>query len=189
VAAVLLAGAATALAVPSAAAVPAAPAWGWPLEASAGPPPVLRGFTAPVHRWSPAHRGVDLGAAVGAPVLAPVDGVVVFAGRVVDRDLVSVAGPGGLRVTLEPVAATVAAGAVVRRGQQVGVLAGSPSHCAPQSCLHWGVRSGADAYRDPLALLRSPGPPVLLPLDGDPVQEVPVRTARVRPGGLGWAPV
>jgi hypothetical protein len=36
------------------------------------------------------------------------------------------------------------------------------SHCAPRTCLHWGVRLGS-RYVDPLTLLGR-GPPVLLPL-------------------------
>jgi len=162
--ALLLAGS-PAAAAPAPGAPGAAPAsgWGWPVPTDAGPPGVLRPYDPPAQRWSPGHRGADLAAAAGTPVLAPVDGVVAFAGRLVDRGVVSVVTAGGLRATLEPVDATVAAGTAVRRGQQVGVLAAAPLHCAPASCLHWGVRSGRDAYRDPLALLAPPEPPVLLP--------------------------
>jgi murein DD-endopeptidase MepM/ murein hydrolase activator NlpD len=144
-----------------------ASAWALPLARTGGQPPVVRGFTAPVHRWSPGHRGVDLAAAAGTPVLAPSDGVVTVAGRVVDRDLVVLRGPGGRRSTLEPVTPGVAVGDVVRRGQQVGVVAAFPAHCAPVTCLHWGVRRG-ETYLDPLLLLRPPRAPVLLPLRGWP---------------------
>ncbi|SDQ76253.1 murein hydrolase activator EnvC [Quadrisphaera sp. DSM 44207] len=140
---------------------PAAGAWGWPLP---GSPQVLRGFEPPPRRWSPGHRGADLAAEPGSAVLAPVDGVVVFAGTVVDRGVVSVRTAGGLRATLEPVVAQVAPGARVRRGDVVGHLAAAPQHCPQRACLHWGVRAGRDAYRDPLALLAPAGPPVLLPL-------------------------
>src|SRR3954453_1199592 len=54
-------------------------AFGWPL---AGSPPVTRPFEAPLGPFGPGHRGVDLAAAPGAPVLAAGPGVVAFAGMV-----------------------------------------------------------------------------------------------------------
>jgi hypothetical protein len=47
-------------------------------------------------------------------------------------------------------------------GGRLGVVAAVPGHCAPATCLHWGVRRG-DVYLDPLQLVGT-GPPVLLPL-------------------------
>lgn len=149
----------------------AAPAsgWRWPLE---GTPLVLATFERPEHRWSPGHRGVDLAADAGQDVLAPTGGTVTFAGRVVDRSVVAIETPGGLRATLEPVAAGVAVGDVVAAGDVVGTLedpATGHGHCAPATCLHWGVRRGAGraaVYLDPLLVLMAqgaPGPPVLLP--------------------------
>ena len=143
--------------------------WRWPLD---GAPRVLAVFEQPEHRWSPGHRGVDLAADAGQDVLAPAGGTVVFVGRVVDRSVVAVETPGGLRATLEPVAAGVAVGDVVAAGDVVGTLedpATGRSHCAPATCLHWGVRRGsgrAAVYLDPLLVLLAqgtPGPPVLLP--------------------------
>lgn len=137
--------------------------WAWPLE---GSPRVVEIFDRPEHRWSPGHRGVDLAALPGAAVLAPTSGTVVFAGRVVDRDVLSIEAPDGTRATLEPVTAAVSVGDTVLLGAPVGTVAGGSSHCAPASCLHWGVRVGRDTYLDPLLVLLSggaPGPPVLLP--------------------------
>ncbi len=138
--------------------------WGWPL---AGRPQVLRPFEPPAQRWAPGHRGVDLVASAGDPVRSPADGVVAFAGWVVDRPVVSVATEDGLRITLEPVTGSVPAGTPVRAAQEVGTLAVMPLHCGGAACLHWGVRSGRDRYLDPLAVLAGGGraePPVLLPL-------------------------
>ena len=127
---------------------PAVPGGGWPL---AGAPRVLRPFEAPAHRYGPGHRGADLAARVGTPVLAALPGRVAFAGLVAGRGVVSV-DTGGLRTTYEPVAAQVVAGDVVAAGDPLGVLT-TGSHCR-EPCLHWGLRSGED-YLDPLRTLRA----------------------------------
>lgn len=122
--------------------------YSWPL---APPHPVLRPFQPPTGPYGPGHRGVDLGAAVGEPVLAAADGVVSFAGWVATRGVVSVAHAGGLRTTYEPIRPEVTTGQRVRRGEEVGRLMPGHEGCA-SSCLHWGVRRG-DEYLDPLRLL------------------------------------
>ena len=133
--------------------------WGWPLSPR---PAVLRGFDRPEHQWSAGHRGVDLAAQPGQPVVAAADGVVAFVGTVAGRGVVSVRHRGGWRTTYEPVSPVVAVGRPVRRGERLGVVASTAGHCAPRTCLHWGALLGSD-YRDPLALLTSRRP-VLLPL-------------------------
>ncbi|GAA1229511.1 M23 family metallopeptidase [Oryzihumus leptocrescens] len=133
--------------------------WGWPLSPR---PAVLRGFTRPEHQWSAGHRGVDLAAQPGQPVLAAADGVVTFVGTVAGRGVVSVRHHGGWRTTYEPLSPVVTVGRPVRRGDRLGVVATTAGHCAPRACLHWGALLGAD-YRDPLTLLTHQRP-VLLPL-------------------------
>lgn len=128
---------------------PAAGTFGWPL---AGNPSVVRAFQAPEHPFGPGHRGVDLAGPVATPVLAAGAGTVVFAGLVVDRSVVSIAHPGGLRTTYEPVLPSVAAGDLVVRGQQIGILQPGHPGCPATACLHWGARRGR-AYLDPLGLL------------------------------------
>ena len=91
-------------------------------------------------------------------------GVVVFAGMVAGRGVVSVAHPGGLRTTYEPVWATVVVGDQVRLGAELGTLSTGHSGCPTAACLHWGLRRG-DRYLDPLALLGL-GRVRLLPLNG-----------------------
>ncbi|GAA2101575.1 hypothetical protein GCM10009841_17420 [Microlunatus panaciterrae] len=123
------------------------PPAGWPL---AGRPQVLRGFDPPTSRWGPGHRGVDLAADVGDPVLAAAAGTVTFAGRVAGRGVV-VVDHGAARTTYEPVAPLLPVGARVRAQTALGVLT-TGDHCLLRSCLHWGlIRDGS--YLDPLALV------------------------------------
>jgi murein DD-endopeptidase MepM/ murein hydrolase activator NlpD len=124
---------------------------------------VLRRFAVGPAPWSPGHRGVDLAAAPGEPVLAAGDGIVTFAGTVAGRGVVAVGHAGGLRTTYEPVTPDVAVDEAVPAGAPLGVVA-QGAHC-PATCLHWGALRG-DVYLDPLTLLRPVAPPVLLPLGG-----------------------
>ncbi|MCZ7425201.1 M23 family metallopeptidase [Micromonospora sp. WMMA1949] len=121
----------------------------WPLP---GAPRVVRRFDPPPQPWLSGHRGVDLAAAPGAPVLAAGAGIVLFAGTVAGRPVLTVGHPDGLRTTYEPVRSRVTAGAPVEAGTPVGdLLAGHPG-CVEAACLHWGLRRDAE-YLDPLALL------------------------------------
>jgi murein DD-endopeptidase MepM/ murein hydrolase activator NlpD len=136
-------------------------AWSSPL---AGEPAVARPFEQPAHAYGPGHRGADLAGAPGLPVLAAGDGVVVFAGRVAGRPVVSIDHTGGLRTTYEPVDAVVAGGQRVTRGSPIGSLVPGHAGCPVEACLHWGLRRG-ESYLDPLSLLAVPQVR-LLPLRG-----------------------
>ncbi|GGG07283.1 hypothetical protein GCM10007304_21660 [Rhodococcoides trifolii] len=125
--------------------------FGWPLTPR---PHVVRAFDLPDERWLPGHRGVDLATEPGAAVLAAGDGVVVYAGLVADKPVVSIEHPGGLRTTYEPVDAGVSAGDRVRRGQPIGTVAAGHPGCPTTACLHWGLRRDRD-YLDPTALVNS----------------------------------
>jgi murein DD-endopeptidase MepM/ murein hydrolase activator NlpD len=135
---------------PAARAAPPPGPWGWPLP---GVPAVTRPFDPPPSPYAAGHRGVDLAGAPGASVLAAGAGVVVFAGLVAGRPVVSVDHAGGLRTTYEPVQPLVAAGQAVARGTPLGLLVPGHAGCPAGSCLHWGLRRGS-GYLDPLALLR-----------------------------------
>jgi len=134
---------------PAPAYVPAATSWTAPLP---GELAVARPFEAPAHAYGPGHRGADLGGAAGTPVLAAGDGVVVFAGMVAGRPVVSIDHADGLRTTYEPVEPVVGAGQQVARGSPVGTLVAGHAGCPVEACLHWGLRRGGD-YLDPLLLL------------------------------------
>lgn len=129
-------------------------------------PTVVRTFDPPTSRWGAGHRGVDLAAHPGDLALAPADGIVAFAGTVVNRGVVVINHPDGLRSTLEPVTPSVEVGQSVRRGEVVGTVQDAGSHCEPDTCAHWGVRRG-DVYLDPWLLIdATPRPIRLLPLCG-----------------------
>lgn len=134
--------------------------WAWPL---APPVEVARAFDPPDQPWLPGHRGVDLSASVGAPLRAPHAGTVTFSGVIAGRGVLVVTHGDGLRSTFEPVQDTVPAGTVVSAGQQVATVSAVAGHCAPSTCVHWGVLSG-DRYLDPLAVLGKVRV-ILLPLD------------------------
>ncbi|MCC3266462.1 M23 family metallopeptidase [Arthrobacter gengyunqii] len=136
------------------------PAWSWPVSPA---PEVVRGFRPPPQRWLAGHRGVDLAAPSGTQVLSPAAGTVVFAGRVVNRPVMTVDVGGGLLTSFEPVDAAASTGDRVAEGELIGVLAESTQgHCAA-SCLHWGVRLNGE-YVNPLRYVTDRRPSVLLPL-------------------------
>lgn len=132
----------------------------WPITP---PHTVVRAFEAPPHPWSAGHRGVDLAAAAGAVVAAAGPGVVTFSAVIAGRGVVTVRHPDGRRTTYEPVEDRIPAGSPVMAGTPLGRLSAQGSHCAPRTCLHWGLLVNVDEYRDPLSLL-GVGPIVLLPL-------------------------
>ncbi|APT85002.1 M23 family metallopeptidase [Corynebacterium aquilae] len=114
---------------------------------------VSRPFDNPEKPWLPGHRGVDLVADVGQPVLAAQQGVVAFAGVVVGTPTVSIDHPDGLRTTYQPVEAVVVKGQVVSVGEVIGTLA-APVDQWPG--LQWGARLDRDTYVDPMLLLTPP---------------------------------
>lgn len=138
---------------------------------------MVRRFLPAPTPWGAGHRGVDLAARVGQPVLAPAAGVVTFSGQIDGDGILAVTHADGLRTTYQPVGARLPTGTVVAAGQQIAVLAAEPGHCAPATCLHWGVLRGIgpDAvYLDPLRLVGVSVPaPVLLPFTDRPFAERP----------------
>ncbi|WP_134427343.1 M23 family metallopeptidase [Mycobacterium ulcerans] len=127
----------------------------WPLRP---PAVVLRGFDAPTPNWRPGHRGVDLAGVPGEPIFAAGDATVVYAGTLADWPVVSLAHPGGLRTSYQPVRPTVRAGQHVTAGSAVGTLVAGHPGCPAKAWLHWGAMWGpaSDAhYVDPLGLLKS----------------------------------
>ncbi|GAB3602065.1 murein hydrolase activator EnvC family protein [Microbacterium aureliae] len=130
--------------------------WAWPVE----PFRLERPYVAPAHRYAAGHRGIDVRPLGATTVRAPAAGIVAFAGPVAGRDVVTLAHPGDLVTTLEPVASSVEPGDPVARGAIVGELS-SGGHAA-DGTLHIGVRLAGE-YINPLLLLGEIRPAVLLP--------------------------
>lgn len=133
----------------------------WPLDPA---PEVVRPFDRPTEHYGPGHRGVDLEALPAQSVLAAGTGVVVFAGTLAGRGVVSIDHDGGLRTTYEPVRPLVTVGDQVYAGQEIGTVDTGHSGCAG-SCLHWGVRRGSE-YLNPLTLVGERIEVWLKPWDG-----------------------
>ena len=132
---------------------PAAHAWTWP---AAGP--VLRPFSLGADTYAGGqHRGVDIGAELGSPVLAPAAGTVSFVGSIPQGGrAVTIQTADGYAVTLLQLGSTsVLRGSVVAEGAVVGVVGESADAVTSAPHVHLGVRVAADpdGYVDPLGLL------------------------------------
>lgn len=150
---------------------------------AASRPRVIRPFAKPAQRWSAGHRGVDLAVPEhDRRVYAPAPGKVVFSGTVVNRKVLVIAHPDGRRSTFEPMDEALPVGTTVAAGEVIGTVAtasgGNSKHpylrCSTP-CLYWGVRQGgargdgsgkAAEYINPMSLLGSKEPSILLPVPG-----------------------
>lgn len=135
------------------------PQWRWPVPQ----PRAVREFRAPDHAYGAGHRGLDLVAEPGQPILAPADGLVRFRGRIVDRGVLTIEHAGGYRSSFEPIDSELLAGQSVRAGEPIGRRGTETGHCA--GCLHLGVRLGEE-YVNPRLLLGGAAPSVLKPWNG-----------------------
>ena len=146
-------------------------------------PRVIRPFEKPAQRWSAGHRGVDLAVPENdRRVYAPAPGKVVFSGTVVNRKVLVIAHPDGRRSTFEPMDETLPVGTTVAAGEVIGTVAGAadgngerPYLRCSTPCLYWGVRQGGARgdgsgkpaeYINPMSLLGSKEPSILLPVPG-----------------------
>ena len=146
-------------------------------------PRVVHPFEKPAQRWSAGHRGVDLAVPENdRHVYAPAPGKVVFSGTVVNRKVLVLAHPDGRRSTFEPMDEALPVGTTVAAGEVIGTVTVTASSTGERPyrrcttvCLYWGVRqggargdgSGKDAeYINPMSLLGSKEPSILLPVPG-----------------------
>ena len=146
-------------------------------------PRVIRPFEKPAQRWSTGHRGVNLAVPENdRRVYAPAPGKVVFSGTVVNRKVLVIAHPDGRRSTFEPMDEALPVGTTVAAGDVIGTIAGAadgnserPYRRCSTLCLYWGVRQGGARgdgsgktaeYINPMSLLGSKKPSILLPVPG-----------------------
>ncbi|QXW99298.1 M23 family metallopeptidase [Rothia mucilaginosa] len=143
----------------------------------------MRPFEKPTQRWSAGHRGVDLAVPENdRRVYAPAPGKVVFSGTVVNRKVLVLAHPDGRRSTFEPMDEALPVGTTVAAGEVIGTVAVTaggtgerPYRRCSTACLYWGVRQGGARgdgsgktaeYINPMSLLGSKEPSILLPVPG-----------------------
>ncbi len=171
-AACVVALAAGTVVVPSArASADAAEVWTRPVAGR-----VVRPFVAPRNRYGAGHRGVDLAAPLGTPVMSAGDGRVVFAGAVAGSLHVVVDHGHGLRTSLSFLATIrVRVGQVVVGGEPVGT-AGGTGVDHDVGVVHLGLRVG-DVYVDPMRLFARV----------DLTQVVRLAPLRNRPAGSGYS--
>jgi septal ring factor EnvC (AmiA/AmiB activator) len=119
--------------------VPAAGAWTWPAGGD-----VLQPFNFDsAHPYAAGqHRGLDIGAAPGSPVVAPAAGTVTFAGSVPSSGrCVTIETADGYSVTLTHLGTiSVAVNATVVEGDTVGTIGPSGDPEVAQPYVHLGVR-------------------------------------------------
>lgn len=125
---------------------------------------VERQFHKPPKKWSAGHRGVDFTATPTTQIVAPEGGRISFSGKVVDRTVITVTHPDGKKSSFEPVSEALPAGTNVSKGERIATVDPSIHHCPGVThCVHWGVRE-AEEYINPLLLIDTPAPSVLLPI-------------------------
>ena len=143
--------------------LPANSAWQLPLEA---PFELINQYRQPNSDYSAGHRGVDYQVSLDQAILAPADGVVYFAGMVVNRSLLSIKHGSAISTEFEPVCATVSPGQAVLRGQIVAKVCDATvtyqQHCFAVRCLHFAMKLNGK-YLSPLALIGRMNPSRLLP--------------------------
>src|SRR6266545_3784169 len=160
-----------------------AAAWTWPVEGA-----VLRPFSFDLtHPYAAGqHRGIDLGAEAGAPVLVPAAGVVSFAGTTPGNGLtLSVRTADGYTVSLTHLGTLgVHAGTAVAEGSTVATVGPTGTLAYDVPYLYLGIRrtDEENGYVDPLSLLppRPEPPPLPRPLPAIRHPH-PSRRPRLRP--------
>ncbi len=127
-------------------------------------PQLVNAFLQPSSDYSAGHRGVDYLVSTGQAVVAPADGVVSFAGLVVNRGVLTIQHAGSMLTSFEPICPIVAKATKVKRGQLIGRVCSYPNyknHCGVRTCLHFSLRM-AQGYLSPLVTIGGLTPSRLL---------------------------
>jgi len=168
---------------------PAAYAWSWPVQGA-----VLQQFSFDrAHPYAAGqHRGIDIGAATGATVVAPAGGNVTFAGSVPSSgESLTILAPDGYSVTLTHLGTiAVARGTTVAEGEAVGTVGPSGVPELETPYVHLGIRIASDpnGYVDPLGLLPS-ATPSSTPAPSSATAGSSVQPAQTAPAPPATAPI
>ena len=129
-------------------------------------PRLQRSYLQPSSDYSAGHRGVDYAVSLNEPVHAATSGSIWFAGRVVNREIVTIRTSSGNLVEVEPVCPSVAAGQTVLAGQKIGKVCDADQnyrqHCEALRCLHFSYRT-PNGYLSPIWVMGQLTPSRLLP--------------------------
>ena len=107
---------------------------------------LVRDFRAPNSKWGSGHRGVDYVSSEGERLVAPVAGTITFSGLVAEKPVVTIK-QNSLLVSFEPACSSMPVGSQLAQGQDFGSVCSLglgikyKSHCQPNLCLHYSVRS------------------------------------------------
>ncbi len=130
-------------------------------------PQLIRSYLQPTSDYSSGHRGVDYRVSFGQPLFAPSSGTIWFAGKVVNREVITVkTADSTALIELEPACASVTTGQSVLVGQSIGKVCdadqGYVQHCSAMRCLHFSYRT-KDGYLSPIWIMGQLEPSRLLP--------------------------
>ena len=102
--------------------------------------------------WQPGHRGLDIAAPADTEVFAPIDGNVVWVGRIGKNFGITIKASAQIKHTITGLESPLAIGDKVSRGQFIGWSIIS-QHCENLDCIHWSVKQNG-RYLDPRWLLK-----------------------------------
>jgi len=115
---------------------------------------IRQDYLAPLTKYSPGHRGIDIEIPVGDPVFSPESGTVSFVGLVVDRDVLTITTNLGFFASFEPICTNLQVGDLVQKGQEIGYHCAATKdydyHCF--SCVHESTRNPF-GYLSPLYMM------------------------------------
>jgi len=119
-------------------------------------------YLAPASKFGTGHRGVDFKLAPFGEISAPATGTLAFAGKVVDRNVVTLKTEVGL-ASFEPACTQFEVGEQIERGEPFAIHCPADAeyeyHC--ENCVHFSVRDSF-GYLSPMQLIEPQLPSVLV---------------------------
>lgn len=112
---------------------------------------IITEFVRPPTPYASGHRGIDIQASRGDTLLAPMDGIVSFSGKVGGKSVVSITQDVWI-VSFEPATTSLRVGDAVGKRDAFGEVSGSSDHCDGR-CVHWGVRKQGE-YINPRTVVQ-----------------------------------